>query len=174
MWCSSPPRGPQARVIRVSCARLDPRPVLVSGLPGISAPATRKALYFRHQADLFVVHSHREVRRVPCARHRNGWSRAIALASLPFAGGDGMPELAAPGGTDQAWPCSPSCPSRHPIGRRIARMLIRAAEASPERRVVVKVRAVAGERQTHDEALPIPELIAAEVAASGEGCRRTW
>lgn len=160
-------RGPQARVILRELARLDPRPVLVSGLPGISVPATRKALYFRHQADLFVIHSHREVREFRALAARNGWSRSIALASLPFAGGDGIPEPAEPGGTDLVFAVQSIVPAEPAERRRIARMLLRAAEACPERRVVVKVRAVAGERQTHDEAHPIPELIAAELAADG-------
>src|SRR6476469_4656686 len=33
------------------------RPVLVTGLPGISLPATRKAVEFRRGCDLLVVHS---------------------------------------------------------------------------------------------------------------------
>lgn len=160
-------RGPQARVILRELASLDPRPVLVSGMPGISFPATRKALYFRHQADLFVVHSHREVREFRALAARNGWVRAIALASLPFAARGGMPVPAASVGTDLVFAVQSVVPVEPADRRRIARMLLRAAEASPERRVVVKVRAVAGERQTHDEAHPIPELIAAEAAAGG-------
>jgi hypothetical protein len=159
-------RGPQARVILRELARLDPRPVLVSGLPGISVPATRKALYFRHQADLFVVHSHREVREFRALASRNAWSRAIALASLPFAASGGVPEPAVPGGTDLVFAVQSIVPAEPAERRLIARMLLRAAEAAPERRVVVKVRAVAGERQTHDESHPIPELIAAEAAAT--------
>ncbi|WP_338089929.1 DUF6716 putative glycosyltransferase, partial [Nonomuraea basaltis] len=42
-------------------AGLRPRPVFVSGLPGISVPATEKAWLFRSGCDLFVVHSEREV-----------------------------------------------------------------------------------------------------------------
>lgn len=160
-------RGPQARVILRELARLEPRPVLVSGLPGISVPATRKALYFRHQADLFAVHSHREVREFRALAARNGWNHRVALASLPFAAGRGVPQPAAPGGTDLVFAVQSVVPAEPTDRRRIARMLLRAAEATPERRVVVKVRAVAGERQTHDEAHPIPELVAAEVAAAG-------
>jgi len=158
-------RGPQARVILRELAHLDPRPVLASGLPGISIPATRKALYFRHQADLFVVHSHREVREFRALAVRNGWNRPIALASLPFATGDRGARPAS--GTDLVFAVQSVVPVEPDERRRLARMLLRAADAAPERRVVVKVRALAGERQTHDEAHPIPDLIEAEAAASG-------
>jgi len=160
-------RGPQARVILRELAELDPRPVLVSGLPGISIPATRKALYFRHQADLFVVHSHREVREFRALAARNGWNRSIALASLPFASTDRASGGTTPRGTDLVFAVQSVVPAEPAERRRIARMLLRAAEATPDRRVVVKVRALAGERQTHDEHHPIPELIEAEAAASG-------
>jgi len=40
---------------------LAPRPVLVSGLPGVSVPATEQAWRYRAPVDLFVLHSHREV-----------------------------------------------------------------------------------------------------------------
>lgn len=160
-------RGPQARVIMRDLARLEPRPVLVSGLPGISIPASRKALSFRHQADLLVLHSHREVREFRALAARNAWTRLVALASLPFAARGGAPEHTQPGGTDLVFAVQSLVPAELAERRQVARMLLRAAEATPERRVVVKVRAVAGERQTHDEAHPIPDLIAAEVASSG-------
>jgi len=37
------------------------RPVLVTGLPGISVPATRRAVIARAACDLFLLHSKREV-----------------------------------------------------------------------------------------------------------------
>ena len=144
--------------------------MLVSGLPGISIPATRKALIFRHQADVFVVHSHREVREFRALAAQNGSNRRIALASLPFAAQAGVPEPAAPGGTDLVFAVQSIVPVELADRRRVARLLLRAADAMPERRVVVKVRAVAGERQTHDEAHPIPELIAAEATAAAGRC----
>ncbi len=160
-------RGPQARVILRDLAHLDPRPVLVTGLPGISIPATRKALYFRHQADLFVLHSHREVREFRALAARNGWNREVALASLPFASVDRAVSARTSTGTDLVFAVQSVVPPLPDDRRRIARMLLAAAEASPDRRVVVKVRAVAGERQTHDEAHPIPDLIVEEAAAAG-------
>ncbi|MET1007531.1 MAG: DUF6716 putative glycosyltransferase, partial [Propionibacteriaceae bacterium] len=60
------------------------RPVLMTGLPGISIPATARAVEFRASCDLFVVHSHRE--RADFSRL--GWALArelvIGLARFPF------------------------------------------------------------------------------------------
>lgn len=162
-------RGPQARVLLRELAALEPRPVLVSGLPGISIPATRKALYFRQQADLLLLHSHREVREFRALAEVNGWRPRIALATLPFA------HPAAPGeeivrgsrGTDLVFAVQSRVPAALAERRQLARMLLAAADADPSRRVVVKVRATAGERQTHDEPHPLPMLIERQARAAG-------
>ncbi|MEV4328643.1 DUF6716 putative glycosyltransferase, partial [Microbispora rosea] len=65
-------------------AGLRPRPVLVSGLPGISVPATEKAWLFRSGCDLFVVHSGREVAEFSEIGARLGGGGAVALARLPY------------------------------------------------------------------------------------------
>ncbi|TXK17127.1 DUF6716 putative glycosyltransferase [Homoserinibacter sp. GY 40078] len=153
-------RGPQARVLLRELAKLDPRPVLVSGMPGISVPATRKALIFRHQADLFVVHSRREVREFRVLARELGADRAIAMAALPFAR-ESVAQQAE--GEDLVFAVQSVVPAELDDRRAVARMLIAAAEDDPGRRVVVKVRAMGAERQTHDERFPIPDLIAAEL-----------
>lgn len=153
-------RGPQARVLLRELAALDPRPVLMTGLPGISIPATRKALFFRAQSDLFVVHSHHEVEEFRRLAAVHGWDHRIALAGLPFA----RAAHGAGTGTDLVFAVQSLVPASREDRRAVARMLIRAAEADASRRVVVKVRAVAGERQTHEETHPIPTLIARELA----------
>ena len=65
-------------------AGLRPRPVFVSGLPGISVPATEKAWLFRSGCDLFVVHSEREVAEFSEIAGRLGGGGAVGLARLPF------------------------------------------------------------------------------------------
>ena len=53
-------RGPLIRVALRAVLRAGRRrPVLVSGLPGISIPATRKELAFRYQVDLILLNSKR-------------------------------------------------------------------------------------------------------------------
>ena len=79
-------RGPLARVLARLVAELSPRPVIVTGLPGISIPATSRALQFRAQCDLFVLHSTREMREFAAlAADRAGWRSASPSSRLPFA-----------------------------------------------------------------------------------------
>jgi hypothetical protein len=148
-------RGPVARVLIRLAAELPERPVIVSGLPGISIPATRKALAFRLQADLFVLHSRREVRDFTELSRAHGWDHRFALATLPF-----VERRPAAGGTDLVFAAQAVVPRERADRMRVARLLLDAAHADPDRRVVAKVRAVRGERQTHDETDGIAELLA--------------
>lgn len=152
-------RGPLVRVLARQAAALTPRPVIVTGLPGISIPATRKAIAYRTQCDLFVLHSHREVREFAALSIRREMPQRFALASLPFArhapaGGGG------PGGTDLVFAAQAKVPAERADRLRIARLLVRAAETDPSRRVVVKLRAATGEQQTHAERDSYPDLLA--------------
>lgn len=49
--------GPVAREVLLQWATAPHRPALVTALPGVSMPATRRALEFRELSDLFLVHS---------------------------------------------------------------------------------------------------------------------
>ncbi|MEV4688100.1 DUF6716 putative glycosyltransferase [Microbacterium sp. LWH3-1.2] len=156
-------RGPLVRVLARDLAALAPRPVVVTGLPGISIPATRKAVVYRLQSDLFVVHSRREVREFGALSARTGYAHRYALATLPFAlgaltaGGRVRPDA---DGTDLVFATQAKVPAGREDRMRVARMLVRAAEADPSRRVVVKLRAASGEHQTHIELDGYPELLA--------------
>lgn len=153
-------RGPLVRVLARDMAALVPRPVIASGLPGISIPATRRAVAYRLQSDLFVVHSRRELREFGALSARTGYTHRYALATLPFArprddrgrAGDGA---------DLVFATQAKVPAERSDRLRVARVLLRAAEAAPERRVVVKLRAADGEHQTHVEQDGYPELLAA-------------
>lgn len=150
-------RGPLVRVLAREFAGLSPRPVLVTGLPGISIPATRKAIAYRTQCDLFVLHSHRECRDFDALARERGMPQRFALATLPFARGGIAP---GPRGTDLVFAGQAKVPAERADRDRIARLLRRAAEADPTRRVVVKLRAGAGEHQTHIERDTYPDLLA--------------
>ncbi|MFC4585918.1 DUF6716 putative glycosyltransferase [Sphaerisporangium corydalis] len=63
---------------------LSPRPVFVSGLPGISIPATEKAWLYRGGCDLFIVHSGREVEEFAAIAAQLGAQGTMALARLPY------------------------------------------------------------------------------------------
>lgn len=150
-------RGPLVRVLARGVARLDPRPVVVSGLPGISIPATRRALVYRVQCDLFVLHSHREVRAFAELAALGGFDPVLALASLPFA--HRTSERPAPDAGDLVFAAQAKVPRERADRIRIAELLVRAADADPDRRVVVKLRGSKGEHQTHAEDDPYPDLL---------------
>jgi len=78
-------RGPFVRLMARQIDRLAQRPVVVSGLPGMSIPAQRGALEYRRESDLMVVHSHREERAFAELGRRIGIQVPTALAVLPFA-----------------------------------------------------------------------------------------
>lgn len=149
-------RGPVARVVARTAARLDPRPVIVTGLPGISVPATWRALHFRRQCDLFVLHSHREVREFGALARERGIAQSFALATLPFARPVGERATA---GTDLVFAAQAIVPREREDRIRVARLLVAAAEADPSRRVVVKLRGRPGEHETHRETDSYPELL---------------
>ncbi|MGW9112913.1 DUF6716 putative glycosyltransferase [Microbacterium sp. NPDC055683] len=159
-------RGPLVRVVAREIAALTPRPVLVTGLPGISVPATWLALHFRRQCDLFVLHAHREIRAFRALAAERGMVQDFALARLPFARaaqGAGSDVDAAdgdrPSGRDLVFAGQAIVPREREDRVRIARTLVDAARADPSRRVVVKLRGATGEKQTHEEHDAYPGLI---------------
>ena len=154
-------RGPVAAVMIRMIAELPVRPVIVTGLPGISIPATRKALAFRRQADLFVLHSRREIREFTRLSRENGWTHRFALATLPF-----VQERTGAGGDDLVFAAQAVVPRAREERQHLLGILLDAARADPSRQVVIKVRAVAGERQTHNEDASFPELLE-EMRAAG-------
>lgn len=150
------------------------RPVLVTGLPGISIPATERALQLRSGCDLFVVHSHREVGEFTAAAARIGVDLEVGLASLPFLPSNGSERRSV--GSEQsshggARKIIFAAQAKVPADREDRESLLRSfAMLPPEQRMVIKLRALAGEQQTHREGLPYPELWDALV--SGEGLDR--
>jgi hypothetical protein len=153
-------RGPAASVVLRELSALPNRPVLVSGLPGISIPATWKALFYRAQADLFVLHSRNEIREFRAVAVKRGWTHRLVLATLPFI--DDSPVA---GGTDVVFAVQSIVPAQLDDRERMLDMLVETARRNPGHRVVIKVRAVEGEAQTHDEHHGYPELLAARSGA---------
>ncbi|WIB33872.1 DUF6716 putative glycosyltransferase [Curtobacterium sp. MCSS17_005] len=159
--------GPVAElVIDEVHRRIPDRPVLVSGLPGISFPSKWKGIFFRARADLFVLHSHREVRAYEEMAREGGVEPHFALATLPFArgagatGGAGASDGAGSTGRDSVvFAAQPSVPFERADRALVVRWLVETARAHPEWRVVIKTRAAAGEHQTHREEHPYPDLV---------------
>lgn len=150
-------RGPFVRLVMREIDRVAPRPVVVTGLPGISIPAQRGAAMYRRYGDLMVVHSLRERRAFRHLAQRLDIELRVGVATLPFA----RPSRREEGGTDLVFAAQAIVP-REPADRaEIARMLRAAALADPTRRVVVKLRSrpELGETETHHEHTELTALL---------------
>lgn len=151
-------RGPIAELLLAELSARGPqRPVLVSGLPGISVPAKWKGIAHRAQADLFVLHSKRELREYRELAAEHGTDVEFALATLPFARvrhavGEGLADSI-------VFATQAIVPLAVADRQRLAQILVTVAEANPGLRVVLKVRAIAGEAQTHTEEHPLEDLL---------------
>lgn len=143
-------RGPLVKVvIRAVTAAAGRRPVIVCGLPGISVPATKMAIAHRAQADLFVVHSRREIREFSALAERMGVEQRFGLATLPFLP---PPARGSGGSGDVIFAAQAKVPRERADRLALLGWLAESARRHPSRRVVVKVRATHGEQQTHAEA----------------------
>jgi len=148
-------RAPFVRLMSRQIDRLSRRPVVVSGLPGMSIPALRGALEYRRHCDLMVVHSRREVAAYARLGRAIGVTVPVALATLPFA----HRTSERTGGTDLVFAAQALVPAARDDRRRIAEILRLAAVADPARRVVVKLRSRPGEVEAHQERDGYTELL---------------
>jgi CheY-like chemotaxis protein len=140
------------------------RPVLFTGLPGISIPASQRAVLLRRACDLFVVHSHRERDAFVEAAAEVAPGLDFALARLPFlpAAEAGIRSADAP---DPEAPLVFAAQALVPRDRADREAVLRAlAAAAP---AVVKLRAGAGEQQTHRETYPY-DVLWTDLVARGE------
>jgi hypothetical protein len=168
-------RGPFARLVMreldtVSFGADHRRPVVVMGMPGMAIPAQRGAATYRREADLLVVHSHREERAFADLGARLGLDLSIGLATLPFArrAAESGPAESGPAlgatharGTDLVFAAQALVPRGLDERRRMAAILREAALADPDRRVVLKLRARRdrGEEETHHERAAYLDLL---------------
>jgi hypothetical protein len=155
-------RGPLVTVVmRAISGAVDVRPVIVSGLPGISIPATERSIADRAQVDLFVLHSRRELREFEAVAARMGTDMRFGLSTLPFLPRTVLPQKAQ--GRTQNGEVIFAAQARVPAERadRLALLssLAESARRHPYLRVVVKVRAARGEQRTHAERYDYADLI---------------
>jgi hypothetical protein len=159
--------GPTVGVLTaLSGVRSASRPVLVAGLPGISIPASARAVAHRRECDLLVVHSCRERREFVPLAAAAAPDLAVALSTLPFLVRDhgqhadrrrAAAPLRDPAGPlrDVVFAAQALVPPRRADREAI---LLALADVRPLGSAVVKVRALAGEQQTHHEDLPYADL----------------
>ncbi|MHA7985546.1 DUF6716 putative glycosyltransferase [Rathayibacter sp. CAU 1779] len=159
-------RGPIAEVLIDELIRRVPRrPVIVTGLPGISTPAKWKGLFLRAQADLFVLHSHREIREYRTLAAAHDMTHRFGLSTLPFLhaargihGADHRDSI--------VFAAQPTVPAGIEARRMLMGWLAETAREHPHLRVVVKIRATSGEGQTHKERHPFPDLMPDDTPAN--------
>lgn len=158
--------GPLADVVTDDVlTRSARRPVIVSGVPGIALPARRKALVYRSQAHLVVLHSRLEVRRFSVLARRNRLSHEFALATLPFLA---EREQASDPQGPVVFAAQAIVPPTRDQRAGMLGSLVAFARRYPHLRVVLKVRAVAGEGQTHAERWDYATLLESEFAVRPE------
>lgn len=143
-------RGPFVRVVAPILQARDDRPVLLSGFPGLTIPAVPKAVIYREQTDLIVLHSRREVAEFQANAAELGVDRRFGLATLPFLAPRGAGG-AASDGTDVVFAAQAKVPAEPDDRVRVLEALAELARRRGDLRVVVKVRARRGEAQTHVE-----------------------
>lgn len=148
---SSPTRGPDVLPGGRTTA-------LVSALPGVAYPATEKAMRFRALGDAFLAHSHAEARDFTGVLTALGSHQPVLTARLPFLVSAGQP-------VRDVTPVHTvvfAAQAKFPVGCRqreqVLEALARTRRAHPDVAVVVKLRARAGEPQTHREEFPYDRL----------------
>ncbi len=133
------------------------RPVLVTGLPGLSIPATRRAVFSRSGCDLFLLHSHREIADFTAVAADLGVGVAFGLATLPFMNvRDRPPSIPARTASDAAPSVVFAAQAKVPSDRAQREQILMAL--ADHGSAVVKLRALPGQQQTHFEAWPYPAL----------------
>lgn len=181
-------RGPFVRVVAPRLNRRPNRPALLSGFPGLTIPAMPKAVIYREQTDLVVLHSRREVREFRANAADLGVDRMFGLATLPFltaspgraaaqprfetgdpdGSGDRLrpprpaqpPRPAGPTRTDVVFAAQAKVPAERDDRATLLAALAELARRRAPHRVIVKVRARSGEAQTHAESYDYADLLA--------------
>ncbi|WP_397545265.1 DUF6716 putative glycosyltransferase, partial [Salinibacterium sp.] len=120
-------------------------------------PATLLALYYRSQVDLLILHSKREIAAFRSLAEHWGIEQDFGLATLPFLA---RSRRSAVGGDDIVFAAQAKVPRSLIDREQLVGWLVETARQQPERRVVLKLRAAAGETQTHAERYPLDEILA--------------
>ncbi|MFD2840951.1 DUF6716 putative glycosyltransferase [Populibacterium corticicola] len=149
--------GPTIEIIAAMTQRFARRPALISGIPGMALPARLKGIEFRAQGHAMIVHSHREAHEFGALLAERGVSQRLVVSHLPF-----LPPITSPHAhtpiTSIVFTPQALVPSAPTSRSEILRALHETATKHPQIDVIVKVRALAGEQQTHNERFPYDAL----------------
>lgn len=161
---SLPGGGVQAMLHLIAAAGLPRRPLLVTGYVGVVYEKVAEGLLLRAGADLVAANSPADLERFRAVlRGAGADDDALVLTRLPFLGDPGP--RAATGRYTVTFAGQPGVPASRWQRRYLVERLARHARNHPERDVVVKLRALPGERITHAEPHPYDELVRALGAA---------
>lgn len=155
--------GVSARHLRRAARGSGQRPAgrttaLVSALPGVAYPATEKAMRFRALGDAFITHSRAEARDFSGVLARLGSPQPLLTARLPFLRTAGAPSPDPTPVQAVVFAAQAKFPVERGQRERVLEALARTSRAHPGADVVVKLRARAGEPQTHREEFPYDQL----------------
>jgi len=150
--------GPVAQLAIATIMRMPGRPAVVTGLPGIALPATAAALRYRAGTDAFLVHSRAERYAFGSLARRVGQPLRTVLTRLPFLPSAGVLDPTSRPVNRVVFAAQALFPHAYDQRIRVLHALGRLAVERPDIRVVVKLRARPGERQTHDEPHPYDQL----------------
>ena len=155
--------GPVVAEIYSRMLRTEPvdarRTALISALPGVAYPATQKGWNYRRAGDAFICHSHAEARDFSfMTEYHAGHQPTIMVSKLPFLHSAGVPPVAHGEIRRVVFAPQAKVPYTREDREKILLALERAARLNSGLEVVVKLRARAGEPQTHLEALPYDQL----------------
>lgn len=131
---------------------------LVSALPGLAYPATERALRFRSLGDAFITHSHAEARNFSALLRQLGSDQPVLTTRLPFLDSASIPAADPTPVKAVVFAAQAKFPFRREEREHILLTLARTRERHPGTDVVVKLRALTGEPQTHREEFPYDEL----------------
>jgi len=157
--------GPVVAEIYSRILRSEPvdarRTALVSALPGVAYPATQKGWNYRRAGDAFICHSHAEARDFSfMTESHSGHQPTIMVSKLPFLHCAGFPPEPDQNITRLVFAPQAKVPETLAERESILLALEQASKMNPGVEVVIKLRAKAGEPQTHLEAYPYDSLFA--------------
>jgi len=138
---------------------------LVSGSPGIAYHLVGAPLRARTSADLLLMASKAELERISGALKDMAVTTKLALASLPFLDASAAKQKHE-GPEVLIFAPQPDMPKTLEDRQKVLIELSRLRKEFPALRIIVKLRAIEGESQTHFEAHPYP-LLSEQLAELG-------
>ncbi|GAB3064140.1 DUF6716 putative glycosyltransferase [Sediminivirga luteola] len=161
--------GPVVERVFAAAATLPRRPALISGLPGVGLPAREKGMRFRALGDAFIAHSYAEQAAYQEICRQLDLPTRILVNRLPLLRSTEPPRRRSQDEERRCLVFAPQAkvPAERAQREAILKALAGYAAAFPGHRVIVKVRALAGEQQTHHEEYAYPVLLA-ELERRGE------